>query len=605
MRPLAFLQCVAKAALKGGAKVVGFGLADVVEEVWREWNREENEAARKAELQELVQMAAGEFRQQVQDIVRDVAGQQPAEVQQRVSKCLQQVPELVRQSFRRPEDQQGRSVPPGLRLKHASDLAPLLSSRPPFPALAARPQVTLTFTKGDGAGQEIVCAEPTVLIFGRAKDCNPKFPQAGHERVSRHHCLVEINPPDTRIRELGSLHGTYVNGQLLPGKRPPGTPPGPNHGGSEVDLADGARVHLSSQEQVAFEVRISTPALAEEEVKTCAWCHREVAAQRGANRPGMFVCGDCRANMQAIMQDLAAQAHGGAAELRAIRGYTLLEEVGHGGMGAVYLAKHEHTGQAAAIKLLLPRVAADERAVAMFQREIRNTMALQHRHVVRCLDHGYARGTFFLVLEYCEGGSVDQLMAQRRGTLPVDEAVEITLQALEGLEYTHQATIPFVKQKGGGYGPGQGLVHRDLKPANLFLTGWGSSRLVKIGDYGLAKAFDETGLSGGTRTGETAGTWEFMCRSQVVDLHNAGPEVDVWALAASLYTMLTGQVPRAFPEDKDPWLAVLETDPVPILQRNPRIPQGLADLLDHALVEEPEMPFKTALEFKEALERAL
>src|SRR5438445_7216305 len=157
-------------------------------------------------------------------------------------------------------------------------------------------------------------------------------------------------------------------------------------------------------------------------------------------------------------------------------------------MGAVYLAKHERTGQPVAIKLMLPQVAADERAVELFQREVRNTMALQHRHVVRCLDHGYARGTFFLVLEYCEGGSVDQLMAQRGGTLPVDEAVEITLQALEGLEYTHQAPIPFVKQKGGGYGPGTGLVHRDLKPANLFLTGWGSSRLVKIDDYGLAKA---------------------------------------------------------------------------------------------------------------------
>src|SRR4029077_16642838 len=156
--------------------------------------------------------------------------------------------------------------------------------------------------------------------------------------------------------------------------------------------------------------------------------------------------------------------------------------------------------------------------------EIRNTMALRHRHVVRLDDHGFVQGSFFMRLEFCEGGSVDRLMAQRGGTLPVDEAVEIVLQALEGLEYAHQAPIPFVKQKGGGYGPGKGLVHRDLKPANLFLTGWGSSRLVKLGDYGLAKAFEETGLSGGTRTGETAGTWEFMCRPQVIDLQHAGPE---------------------------------------------------------------------------------
>src|SRR3954451_15501754 len=130
MRPLALLQCVARVALKGGANLLGFGLGDLVGQVWQDWGKEKDEAARKAELQALVQMAAGEFRQQVEAIVREVAGQQPAEVQQRVTNCLQQVPDLIRQSFRRPEDLQGRSVPPGLRLQQAGDLAPLLGSRP-------------------------------------------------------------------------------------------------------------------------------------------------------------------------------------------------------------------------------------------------------------------------------------------------------------------------------------------------------------------------------------------------------------------------------------------------------------------------------------------
>src|SRR5262249_51267816 len=158
-------------------------------------------------------------------------------------------------------------------------------------------------------------------------------------------------------------------------------------------------------------------------------------------------------------------------DLCVLRGYEVLEELGAGGMGAVYLARHEHTAAPAAIKVLLPKVAADEEAIALFQREIRNTMALSHRHVVRLLDHGFARGAFFMVLEYCDGGSVEGLRLQRGGVLPVDEAVEIAAQALEGLAYCHTAEIPFVKQKGGGYGPGKGLVHRDVKPANLFLTG--------------------------------------------------------------------------------------------------------------------------------------
>ena len=129
--------------------------------------------------------------------------------------------------------------------------------------------------------------------------------------------------------------------------------------------------------------------------------------------------------------------------------------------------------------------------------------------------------------------------------------------------------------------------------------------MVKLGDYGLAKAFDETGLSGGTRTGDVAGTPAFMCRSQVIDYKRAGTVVDVWALAASLYNILTGKIPRDFPKGMDPWLAVLECDPVPILQRNPSIPPCLAEVIDRALVEEPEIPFKSAAEFKRALENVM
>jgi serine/threonine-protein kinase len=232
-------------------------------------------------------------------------------------------------------------------------------------------------------------------------------------------------------------------------------------------------------------------------------------------------------------------------------------------------------------------------------------MSLRHRHVVRLLDHGFARGAFFMVLEHCDGGSADGLLKQRGGKLEADEAVEIVLQALEGLDYCHTADVPFVRQKGGGYAPGKGIVHRDLKPANLFLTGWGSSRLVKVGDYGLAKAFEETGLSGGTRTGDTAGTWQFMCRRQVVYYKDAGPEVDVWSMAATLYNLLTGHFPRDFPDGQDPWLAVLENAPVPLLRRNPGVPSRLAEVIDHALTEEPEMPFKTARDLARALEGAL
>jgi pSer/pThr/pTyr-binding forkhead associated (FHA) protein len=608
MRPLAILKCIARAAVKGVGNLGGLPLGEaavgLAEAAWGEWKKEKAEAERKAELDAVVKMAGDEFRKQVEAVVKEVAADKPPAVQKLLSVYLEQVPELARKRFARPEDRTGRTIPPGFRLDKSADLASLLAqpSRPPAtedgePPATNTPRVTLRYTAGPLAGQEVSYTEPAVLLFGRGEDCNPQLPQDGCGRVSRRHCFVEVNPPDVRIRDLGSLKGTFVGGNLI-GRRPKGEPPKPGFESSTHALNDGAEVRLTDRAQVAFTVWVEAPEAPE--VRACAWCGKE-GSKAVANRAGMFVCAACQSNMAALVQGMVCEAKAGNTELKAVKGYELVERIGQGGMGAVYLARHPTTGPAA-VKLMLPKVAADERAVRLFQREIRNTMALNHRNVVRCLDHGFTKGVFFFVLEYCDGGSVAGLMGARGGKLPVDEAVEIALQALDGLHSAHTAEIPFVRGKDGRFGPGRGLVHRDIKPANLFLSGWGSGRVVKVGDYGLAKGFDEAGLSGGTRTGDVAGTWEFMCRQQVVGYKAAGPEVDVWALAASLYQMLTGQLPRDFPEGRDPWLVVLEDNPVPILKRNPKLPAKLAEVIDHALTEEPKMPFASAAEFKQALE---
>ena len=192
-------------------------------------------------------------------------------------------------------------------------------------------------------------------------------------------------------------------------------------------------------------------------------------------------------------------------------------------------------------------------------------------------------------------------MAHRGGKLSIDEARPIILQALDGLHYAHHAEVPQVKLKDGSFGRGHGLVHRDLKPQNIFLSTAGGARVAKIGDYGLAKAFDMAGLSGHTYTGEVAGTPQFMPRQQVLRFKDLRPEADVWAMAAALYNMLTRCSPRDFPEGRDPWQCILETPVVPIRQRNPAIPSKLAKVIDHALAEEPNIGFRSAAEFKQAL----
>jgi serine/threonine protein kinase len=328
--------------------------------------------------------------------------------------------------------------------------------------------------------------------------------------------------------------------------------------------------------------------------KVCAQCGKDVAGEVGEHRHGEFVCSACQADPARIVQHLLELSLRGDPDLVAIQGYAVLKELGRGGMGAVYLARHARTGEQVALKVMLPRVAADPHAKELFLREVESTRALQHPNVVRVRDAGCSHGTFFLTLEYCDGGSVDQLLKRQGGPLPVAEAAPIIVQALDGLEYAHNV-----------FGPGKGLVHRDLKPHNLFLAGSGPGRVAKVGDYGLAKAFDLAGLSGLTCSGAMMGTPVFMPRQQVINFKYARPEVDVWAMAASFYFLLTGRYVRDFPEGMEWWLAVLHNDAVPIRQRNPAVPQRLADVIDAALVEAPSLPFKSAAAFKQALADAL
>lgn len=514
-------------------------------------------------------------------------------------------------------------------------------------------RVLLDVLQGQLAGQQFVFEERTTCIIGRAKDCQPQIPNVQeNRRISRHHCLLDINPPDVRIRDFGSLNGTYVNGRKI-GQRPKEQQPGETPADSlpEYDLKHGDEIRLGNTlirvsiampivcSRCAAEIapadlpaaemaarhgqsgqrlcaacwqnsaaaqNFSTPRYTVcEPVKLCAKCHRDVSQESGANREGEFICSACRNDPMELLKKLLGEAVRGNKKLVAIEGYELLKELGRGGMGAVYLARHKASGKQVALKVMLPKVAASPRATESFLRETANTRLLKHPNVVQLWDAGSSEGTFFFTLEFCDGGSVDKLVRQRGGKLSIDEARPIILQALEGLEYAHNVEISGVKLKDGGVGRGRGLVHRDLKPQNIFLSGGGCSMTAKLGDYGLAKAFDLAGLSGHTFTGDVAGTPQFMPRQQVLHFREVKPEVDVWAMAATFYYMLTGRAPRAFAPDKDAWQTILQTDAVPIRQRNPAVPDRLAAVVDQALVDRPEIGFKSAAQLKQALQKVL
>jgi len=498
-------------------------------------------------------------------------------------------------------------------------------------------RITLEVIGGDPQGDKYVFAERTTCLIGRGRDCQLRLPDAdGLMSISRHHCLLDINPPVLRIRDLGSRNGTFVNGRKI-GQRTEGAAAGPP-AVLECDLKDGDEIRIGG---TVFRVRVCRPAVcarcqgeipetrrAECELAPdiyqcpacrvsaqrvppaaetavlparirCSRCGRQESCDAEGPANSEYLCASCRSQASAVMRSMLAEAKTGSVALAAIRGYRVLSKLGAGGRGIVYLAEHEQSGERVALKLMLPEVAVDEDAKRRFLREIACTKLLQHPHIVALKDYGSDGGAFFFTLEYCSGGSVDRLLEASGGRLPPDEAVRILVQALDGIEYAHNVRFKIRQERKEV--EVKGIVHRDLSPENLLLEG----TVVKVADFGLSKAFDRAGMSGLTRTGVAAGKPYYMPRRQLVNFKYAKPDVDVWAAAACLYRLLTGSPPRDFRPEKDLFLTVLNTKPLPIQERDPRVPARLAAVIDAALAEKARPAFPTALELKRALERAL
>lgn len=427
--------------------------------------------------------------------------------------------------------------------------------------------------------------EHDTLLCGRLADCQVCLPD--DRWISRHHFLLEVNPPDVRLRDLGSLHGTYVNGHKYGGRERHETPEeGAMRDYPQVDLHDGDEVKVG---KTVFRVQVEAAAIPATPV-CCQRCGKEVTTEAGTAREGEYVCIACRKLVEhdplVMLMGLLKQAQprdGSPASLLA--NYEVGKQLGAGGMGAVYLARHKQSEELAAVKVMLSRVRVDRHARQHFLREIETTRTLRHPHVVQFLASGAEGSLFYLLLEYCAGGSVADLMKRQGGPLPLEQARPILLQALSGLTYVHE----------------QGFVHRDLKPHNLLLSGSKGAWMTKISDLGLAKSFEQAGLSGMTATGSYAGSFPFMPREQVINFKRMQPASDVWAIGATCYNILTGLYPRPPKPGQDPIMSILQGEVVPLRKRAPHLPDHVACVIDRALETEASKRYQHAGEMYEAL----
>ncbi|MFO1042797.1 MAG: FHA domain-containing serine/threonine-protein kinase [Planctomycetaceae bacterium] len=267
--------------------------------------------------------------------------------------------------------------------------------------------------------------------------------------------------------------------------------------------------------------------------------------------------------------------------------YELLRELGHGSMGVVYLARHRRTGREAALKVMSQHRESSHDALQLFLREASILSQLNHPRIVRFHEFGLTGPTLFLAMEYVSTVSLDDLMGAERSKRQMYVACGLCCQLLEALVHAHE----------------RGLVHRDIKPANVLVTQENRRVSLKLADFGLAKNYWNSGCSGVTDEGVTRGTLAYMAPEQVVNCRDTRPACDIYSTAATLYWMLTGNIPFPAKTPGQMMKAILESAPPRLSTIRPDLPGELESIVLRGLEKDPKNRFASAGEFRIALQR--
>src|SRR5438128_3804707 len=271
-----------------------------------------------------------------------------------------------------------------------------------------------------------------------------------------------------------------------------------------------------------------------------------------------------------------------------VPGYEMIKVLGRGGMGCVMLARDERDGRSVAIKTLLPEVAVADQSLRRFMREIDVAAALDHPNIVRFLESGTHNGAVYLVTEYVEGSDAARLADAQGGKLPYQQAIDIIAQALNALAYAHS----------------KGYIHRDIKESNILITGAAPNLTAKLTDFGLAKSFTNTGMSGITMAGDMAGTFAYMPPEQIKDFRNVRPTSDIYAIGMTAYSLLAGDTALDVGPKQDmagTVKAIFENPIIPLRQRAPEVPVRVAEVIERALAKDPAQRWKSAAAMRTAL----
>jgi len=263
--------------------------------------------------------------------------------------------------------------------------------------------------------------------------------------------------------------------------------------------------------------------------------------------------------------------------------YKVLDHLGVGGMGQVYLAEHQLMKRQVALKVLPTHLLRDAIAIDRFIREARALASLNHPNIVRAHDLERVGSLYMLVMEYVDGPNLYDLVADH-GPRPVAQAAHYIAQAAEGLQHAHES----------------GWVHRDIKPANLLVEPAG---VVKVLDLGLAFLLgeDSGSPSGKVDQGQILGTADYLAPEQAIDSHSVDIRADIYGLGATLYYLLSGRPPFDAPNMTQKLLCHQMKEPTPVRDLRSEVPEELAAVLAKMMAKKPADRYQTPAEVAAAL----
>jgi eukaryotic-like serine/threonine-protein kinase len=273
--------------------------------------------------------------------------------------------------------------------------------------------------------------------------------------------------------------------------------------------------------------------------------------------------------------------------------YQILDRLGVGGMGEIFKVRHIHLNELRVIKIMRPNVAADDQGMQRFLQEARTSTMIKHKNLAMLYDFAQLDdGSYYMVWEFIDGTNIQKWIAQN-GAMPSRLAIEISIQALSGLDHLHS----------------MGLIHRDISPENIMLSQDHHGKLlVKVIDFGIAKQLAEgEGGQGLTQTGMFLGKLKYASPEQAGFLkegEHLDPRSDLYSFGIVMYEMLAGRAPFQATNPHGYILKHVTEKPLPIHELNPavKVPSQVESVIMRSLEKNRDNRFATAADFEHALE---